>query len=383
MQYLRLLSIALMGVAAVAPLGAMAQTENVDGISASAEEQQKALEDVQFDVLPPVVPAPLVGDMDLHNQITNKVVQILTRLSAGAAGKADVFVIQPVLEIDDVKSTSGTVRTVNVASGSLTLIAMNKVDGATYHTVTVPLESVTKGMDAAVASSLVKGIRPNEPVFSRFVRTARKHIADYYTTHCSEILQRAASLRAAGDYATAAVYLLGVPGSAPCASEASAMIGEMRREVSQPEAAPARQEATDENVVETPQEHDSPAQTAPKIPATTKPDIYVSNHFWKCEVVAAKYLPANREVVVQVRLVTEEAGHDDVCVLISDVIDSHGVALGKGSVTGGNWKKFPQGVDRIVEMVFPNIYSNPQTLSYYEFRVGNVKIEIKNLTISE
>lgn len=70
---------------------------------------------------------PLSGESELsaasQEMLQNKLRQIITRNSAGAANDYNVFVIEPVITVLDKQSTSGLMRNTTLVKGELTLVA--------------------------------------------------------------------------------------------------------------------------------------------------------------------------------------------------------------------------------------------------------------------
>lgn len=170
-----------------------------------------------------VIPVTAEGEIseEAANIVSRKIGQILTRNSACAAGAADVFAVRANLAVTDKSASSGLVREISSALGELTLTALNKVDGAEYYSISVPVKAVTKsGGEAGVIVALAKAIKPTDSVYTRFVRVAREKIAEYYSGHCNDIIARAKNLIQSGQAETARIYLSGISPAAPCHDEA-------------------------------------------------------------------------------------------------------------------------------------------------------------------
>lgn len=107
-----------------------------------------------------------------------KVEQILARNNAGTASESNVYVIQPELVLGETKRTEGLVRNVTLVTAELSLTARNREDGSTYATVTMEVQGdTTEGEEQAIAA-LISQIKVTDRAFVRFIRTARKRIAD-------------------------------------------------------------------------------------------------------------------------------------------------------------------------------------------------------------
>lgn len=124
-----------------------------------------------------------------QEMLQNKLKQIITRNSAGAANDYNVFVIEPLIMVVDKQSTSGLMRNTTLVKGELTLVAKNKVDGSMYHSAVVAVSGqAAEGADPYKA--MIMGIRATDPIYTRFIRIARQKIQDYYAVNCATILQK-------------------------------------------------------------------------------------------------------------------------------------------------------------------------------------------------
>lgn len=107
-----------------------------------------------------------------------KVEQILARNNAGTVSKGNVYVIQPELVLGETKRTEGLVRDVTLVTGELSLTARNREDGSTYATVTLEVQGDTTGSEEQAIAALISQIKVTDRSFVRFIRTARKRIAE-------------------------------------------------------------------------------------------------------------------------------------------------------------------------------------------------------------
>ena len=163
------------------------------------------------------LPAEVIDALDL------KMHQVLNRNSAAAADGYNVFAIEPALSLGDVLSTEGMVRNVSVAKGELVLIAKNIIDGTEYYSLTIPVEADAVGDKDKALMKLVQNIKVTNPAFTRFIRTTRQKIADYYAANCAIILQKAQALYNQRRYQEAVIYLSAVTGNIPCYDQAYAL----------------------------------------------------------------------------------------------------------------------------------------------------------------
>ena len=150
------------------------------------------------------------------NALDLKLKQIMNRNSAAAADAYNVFAIDPSIELTDIVSTEGMVQNVSVAKGNLTLIAKNRIDGAMYYTMTIPVKGDAFGNNEKALLKLISNIKVTDPAFTRFIRISRQKIEEYYDANCSVILQKAKILSDQGKYKEAMSYLSAISPSLPC-----------------------------------------------------------------------------------------------------------------------------------------------------------------------
>ena len=169
---------------------------------------------------------------DISEKVVNaldlKLKQIMNRNSAAAADAYNVFAIDPSIELTDIISTEGMVQNVSVAKGNLTLIAKNKIDGAMYYTMTIPVKGDAFGNDEKALLKMISNIKVTDPAFTRFIRISRQKIEEYYDANCSVIIQKAKSLSDQGKYKEAMSYLSAISPSLPCYQQSS----ELEKEIS-------------------------------------------------------------------------------------------------------------------------------------------------------
>jgi len=152
-----------------------------------------------------------------------KTEQIIARNNAGATSIYNAFVIQPELLLGETKETEGLLRDVTLITGEFSLTVRNKYDGSVYGTVVMEVQGDAVGSEEDAITSLISGIKVTDPAFVRFIRNARKRIADFYEQNCSVILKKEQALAAAGRMEEAADYIATVPATAPCHDEITAL----------------------------------------------------------------------------------------------------------------------------------------------------------------
>ncbi len=107
-----------------------------------------------------------------------KVEQILARNHAGTVSKNNVYVIQPELVLGETKRTEGLVRNVTLVTGEFSMTARNLKDGSIYATVVVDVQGDALESKEQAVASLISNIKVTDRAFVRFIRTARKRIAE-------------------------------------------------------------------------------------------------------------------------------------------------------------------------------------------------------------
>lgn len=167
------------------------------------------------------LPENVVNALDLRLK------QIFNRNSAASANQYNVFEIEPTLEISDALSTEGLIQEVSVAQGELTLIAKNAIDETMYYSMVIPLKGSSLGGEEKAMKTMISNIKITNTAFTRFIRTARQKIQDYYATNCGFILQKAQGLYEQKKYQEAISYLSAISETLPCYEQASVLLSEL------------------------------------------------------------------------------------------------------------------------------------------------------------
>lgn len=348
-----------------------------------------------------ILPVSADGDVseDAAKVIYRKTEQILTRNSAAAAGAADVFAVEAKLTLTGESESSGLVRDIASVSGELQLVALNKVDGAKYYSVTVPLSAAVKGGKAKAVTALANSIKPTDAVFTRFVRLAREKVDDYYSEHCEEVIGRAKSIAAAGGEAIAMVYLTGVPASAPCHEEAVEFTAILRQKLkldreaaedrederaarkaasNQPDNGQPDNSEPNEDIQEMPQAVGLPAE-AP----VSAPEIYIDDPSWSFKVISAEYLPSSHKIKITTRIeyIGKKSNPGNINLGFREAIDKDGDSYDRCYVEGAAYRPFPNNVPVTVVYLIDDVRSNPGILAFIGLSVDYKRIEIRNLEI--
>lgn len=117
------------------------------------------------------------GSAAVAEILRQKTRSIIGRIGCGADGAE--YVIVPSLDIDESKSTAGTLRKITVVKGTLTLEAVSAENlDMVWHSVTIPLKASVADPDADPSEALAKQIQVSDSRFVRFVRVARKKISE-------------------------------------------------------------------------------------------------------------------------------------------------------------------------------------------------------------
>ncbi len=117
------------------------------------------------------------GDASVEEILRQKTRSIIGRIGCG--GETAIYEIVPTIEVDETKSTSGTIRKVTVVKGTLTLEAVSAGNpDMVWHSASIPLKATVTGSDANPAEALANQIQVSDSRFVRFVRVARKKIAE-------------------------------------------------------------------------------------------------------------------------------------------------------------------------------------------------------------
>lgn len=337
---------------------------------------------------------------NVANALDLKLKQIMNRNSAATADAYNVFAIEPAIELSDVISTEGMVQNVSVAKGNLTLIAKNLVDGAMYYSTTIPVKGDAFGNKEKALMKMIQNIKVTDPAYTRFIRTARQKIEDYYAENCSVILQKAQSLSEQGRHKEAMSYLSAVSPSVPCYEQSSALEKEIAANI--PPEVPHDTVVVEkevEKVVEKTVEVEKPVviekviekpviiekeveKPAPK-PKAEDIDcqISISNQDITFKILKCFGDMTQRRITIQAA-VTNVTGENwnSVYVGTNSAFTDGGIQLNSLEVDG-NWQKFPSKITTPRNFYITKIDSKIQKLSYVELKINDTIVEIRNLPV--
>lgn len=112
--------------------------------------------------------------------LLGKTERIIAKNNAGTVSEHNAFGIKADIDILDKKSSAGLVRNVTMLTAEVTLTAFNTEDGSIYYSNSVKLETDVVGDNKLAMDKLINSIKVTDPQFVRFIRTARKRIAQWY-----------------------------------------------------------------------------------------------------------------------------------------------------------------------------------------------------------
>ncbi|MDE6547926.1 MAG: hypothetical protein K2L22_02915 [Muribaculaceae bacterium] len=174
MKHISFIIFAIIEIALTSSIYAAESSPSENGGCPEAVEVASSGKEACFKVAP-------IGESALEGLLSEKVSRIIGRIGCGAENAR--FMIVPSLDVNRVSTSSGLVRNVILAEGELTLKAVSIDDpDMIWHSVSIPLEAVLTGSNADPATELAKQINVSDAVYVRFVRVARKKIAEASVT---------------------------------------------------------------------------------------------------------------------------------------------------------------------------------------------------------
>ncbi len=297
--------------------------------------------------------------------LKQKVEKIIARNNAGAVTLTDAFVIEPELSLGQAKKTDGLLREVSLSTGEFSLVVHNKYDGSVYNSVTVEVKASAVGNEADAIDQLIKSIKVTDPVYVRFIRNARKRIAEYYETN-------------------------GLPLPERKEEEPEPMSQEEELLTEEPEQNPQDDVAEEEPVQEVPivlQEEAAPVVKEEK-GNQSKCTIEIGSDELGFELIYCKGNRASKTIRINYRVTSKER---DITVDLGlrSAFAPEGVELTSWTfVDAHNYKRdrwgnyMPKGVavGRVLEL--QNVAKEYTELPLVQLAVGNYKIEIRNLPVT-
>lgn len=357
------------------------------------------------------------------NALKLKVEQIIARNNAGATSVYNAFVIQPELVLGETKKTEGLLRDVTLVTGEFSLTARNKYDDSVYGTVVVEVQGDATGSKDAAISSLISSIKVTDPAFVRFIRTSRKRIAEFYAQNCPAILKKARGMVAAGTLSEAADYLAGVPATAPCYEEATALLAEIggpqlqgnplpddpaygepgisapAPEIepmldadpmphAEPTAAPDPFSAPAPDDVSDSPSASEPSASVPASHPLADCKISVSCSDLACELVSCEGNETAQSIRLYARFTNNGVANNSATIRMTSAIDPDGSTFTRFSQVEANgctsWtygNKMPKGVRIGKVFEIGGVHSPCDVLSYVEISIDNCKVILRNLPV--
>ncbi|MCM1312650.1 MAG: hypothetical protein NC206_08425 [Bacteroides sp.] len=293
--------------------------------------------------------------------VKQKVEKIIARNNAGAVTLTDAFVIEPELSLGQAKKTDGLLRDVSLVTGEFSLVVHNKYDGSVYNSVTVDVKASAVGSESEAINSLIKSIKVTDPVYVRFIRNARKRIAEYYETNGLPLPERRDEQpEAAAD------------------PEEELLTEELEQE-------PVVEEPVAEPVVE-PETEPAPVVEEPKV-QKNKYTVEIGSDELGFELLYCKGNRASNTVRINYRVVNNERDNS-VDFVLSAAFAPEGVELTRWTFVDAHgyktdrWNnRMPKGVavGRVLEL--QNVTKEYAELPLVELKVGDYKIVIRNLPV--
>ena len=314
---------------------------------------------------------------DISEKVVNtldlKLKQIMNRNSAAAADAYNVFAIDPSIELTDIVSTEGMVQNVSVAKGNLTLIAKNRIDGAMYYTMTIPVKGDAFGNNEKALLKMISNIKVTDPAFTRFIRLSRQKIEEYYDANCSVILQKAKSLSDQGKYKEAMSYLSAISPSLPCYQQSS----ELEKEIS----ANIPVEVPHDTVVVEKEVEKIVEKEVEKI--VEKPDcqISISTQDFTFKVIECVGDMTQRRITIKAAITNVTTGNiKNLWVRMLSAYTGEGVQLNELSCEN-YYQDFPSKITVPRNFYITKIDSKINKLSFVDLKLGDTVVEIRNLPV--
>lgn len=314
---------------------------------------------------------------DISEKVVNaldlKLKQIMNRNSAAAADAYNVFAIDPSIELTDIVSTEGMVQNVSVAKGNLTLIVKNKIDGAMYYTMTIPVKGDAFGDKEKALLKMISNIKVTDPAFTRFIRLSRQKIEEYYDANCSVILQKAKSLSDQGKYKEAMSYLSAISPSLPCYQQSS----ELEKEIS----ANIPPEVPHDTVVVEKEVEKIVEKEVEKI--VEKPDcqISISTQDFTFKVIECVGDMTQRRITIKAAITNVTTGNiKNLWVRMLSAYTGEGVQLNELSCEN-YYQDFPSKITVPRNFYITKIDSKINKLSFVDLKLGDTVVEIRNLPV--
>lgn len=334
---------------------------------------------------------------EVKESLDLKLHQVFNRNSAAAADIYNVFAIVPSLSLGDVASTEGLVQNVSVAQGELVLIAKNLIDGTEYYATTIPLEADVVGNEEKAVLELVKNIKVTSPAFTRFIRTTRQKIVDYYAANCATILQKAQALYNQRRYQEAVCYLSAVTANVPCYDQAYALQQEIAATMppAVPDTVVVVKEVEKPIIVEVERPRE-PQPSAPSAPVANEPkpepqqppyELTISVNDLDFRIVRCYGNHTQQRVTVEAEFCNRRTDVERGEIVLQTAFDENAqeLPLANLSVTDRgasyDFRNMPPRLTMKQNFYLVKIDHDIPTIAYMKMKVRDAIVEIRNLPV--
>lgn len=361
--------------------------------------------DIQFTLLKaPQENLPL----NVRDALDLKLKQVLTRNSAAAANQYNVFAVEPTIELTDVLTSEGLVQNVSVAVGELTLMAKNLVDGTVYYSMTIPVKGDAVGDNEKGMKTMIANLKSTDTAFTRFIRTTRQKIQDYYAANCATILQKSQSLYEQKKYDEALSYLSAISDALPCYEQAAVLQAELAKlmpdapdtvivqkviekivekpvevekivEVEKVVERPVIVEKIVEKPVIVEKVVEKPVVTeAPKLDC----EITMSTNRLQFRVLKCTGNAAQQRITILAEVTNIDTDRNaEEYLKFTSAITNTGSECNNFEIENGAWMKMPPRIPLRREFYVTKVFDKFSAFSYVELYIADTRVYIRNLPI--
>lgn len=345
------------------------------------------------------LPENVVNALDLRLK------QIFNRNSAASANQYNVFEIEPTLEISDALSTEGLIQEVSIAQGELTLIAKNAIDETMYYSMVIPLKGSSLGGEEKAMKTMISNIKITNTAFTRFIRTARQKIQDYYATNCGFILQKAQGLYEQKKYQEAISYLSAISETLPCYEQASVLLSELAQYSSMTTDTVVIERIVEkpieiekvvekpviiEKVVEKPVVVERPVVVEKPTPQVNTPklnyNISISANDLDVKVLKCYGNEIQRRITIELQVTNQNNTIDSGTVSFESAYTSDGMPCKNRGALGDRFNtsygvKLPPQIKLKQNFYVLEVSEKIGSFSYVELHIRNAKVVIRDLPV--
>ncbi len=309
--------------------------------------------------------------------------QIFARNSAAAASPYNVFAIEPVFEFSEELEVDGLIEGMSVVKGELTLIAKNLVDGTIYYNMVFPVKGSGVGGKEKAMKSMLTGIKSTDPKFTRFIRTTRQKITDYYAVNCSAILERAELLCTQGRYEEAEIYLSGVTDALPCYQQAVELLKEIaKKKPAEPDTTVVTKVVRDTVYIREPAE---PEQKPVVEPAKPKYKLKNSANDLDVKVLRCFGNEEKGRITLEIQVVNRNRDISDGDLDFHTAITGEGRECRRLGSNGDSHvffhQKMPVDIPMKLAFYVLDLHEKTDKLVFLELEVRGANIEIRDLPV--